>query len=290
MMFLDLANFYLIPGIVMGSIYAIGAIGITLVFSIMRHTNLAHGDMATFGAFSALALFSAIGISPYLVLPLATVIVGFLSIVIDWIFYEHLRNKPKILTTISSLGVGLMLRSVVQIIWGVNTTAYVTGINKPYKILGLKVKSTEIITLGVSAALVIILILFLNRNRWGKAMRAMSNSPDLALISGIDNRKVVALTWFVVGVLCCCAGFFLGINTELKSMMGWNILLPTIAAAILGGIGRIEGALVGGLIIGLIEEMSLMVIPAEYKAASSFVVLLLVLLLRPTGFFRSKII
>jgi branched-subunit amino acid ABC-type transport system permease component len=121
-------------------------------------------------------------------------------------------------------------------------------------------------------------------------MRAMSDNRNLALLSGIDNAKVVALTWFIVGGLCAASGFFLGMNTDLKSMMGWNIILPTFAAAILGGVGRIEGAIVGGLVIGIIEEMSVMVIPSEYKAVSAFAVLLLVLLVRPTGIFRGKVL
>lgn len=288
--FLSFVNFHLIPGIVIGSIYALGAIGITLVFSIMRHAHLAHGDMAALGAYLALAVVTAFGVSPYLALPVALIGTGVLAIGIDKLFYEHLRNRPKILTTISSLGIGLMLRSVVQILWGVNTAAYASGISRPNNWFGLRVKNTEIITLGSTIVIVLGLILFLTRTKWGKAMRAMSDNRNLALLSGIDNGKVVALTWLIVGGLCAASGFFLGMNTELKSMMGWNIILPTFAAAILGGVGRLEGAIVGGLIVGLIEETSVMFIPTEYKAVSSFAILLLVLLIRPTGIFHGKIL
>jgi branched-chain amino acid transport system permease protein len=287
---MDLINFYLVPGIVTGSVYALAAIGLTLVFSIMRHAHLAHGDMATTGAYLALALASGLGLPPYLALPFAAVACGGLAIAIDHGFYEHLRNQPKILTTISSLGIGLMLRAVIQIIWGVDTTSYSRGISRPLDFWGLRLRPSEIVTLISVALLVLALVMFLNRSKWGKAMRAMSNSRNLALLSGIDNRKVVALTWFIVGALCAVSGFFLGMNTEVKPMMGWNIILPAFAAAILGGVGRIEGALVGGLIVGLVEEMSVMVIPTEYKAASSFVILLSVLLIRPTGIFRGKIL
>jgi branched-subunit amino acid ABC-type transport system permease component len=287
---LGFVNFHLVPGIVIGSIYALGAIGITLVFAIMRHAHLAHGDMAALGAYLALALVATFGVSPYLALPAALVVTGVLAVGIDKLFYEHLRNRPKILTTISSLGIGLMLRSVVQIVWGVNTAAYATGISRPNNWFGLRIKTTELITLGATVAIVVGLVLFLTRTRWGKAMRAMSDNRNLALLSGIDNAKVVALTWLIVGGLCAASGFFLGMNTELKSMMGWNIILPTFAAAILGGVGRLEGAVVGGLIIGIIEEASVSFIPTEYKALSSFAVLLLVLLVRPTGIFRGKVL
>ncbi|MBO9136449.1 branched-chain amino acid ABC transporter permease [Rhizobium sp. B230/85] len=286
----SIVNFYLIPGIVIGSVYALGAIGITLVFAIMRHAHLAHGDMAALGAYIAFAVVAAFGVSPYLALPVAIVATGILAVAVDKLFYEHLRNRPKILTTISSLGIGLMLRSVVQIVWGVGTTTYATGITRPNNWYGFRVKTTELITLGSTIAIVILLTLFLTRTKWGKAMRAMSDNRNLALLSGIDNGKVVALTWLIVGGLCAASGFFLGINTELKSMMGWNIILPVFAAAVVGGVGRIEGAIAGGLIIGIIEEFSVMVIPTEYKAVSSFAVLLLVLLVRPTGIFRGKVL
>jgi branched-chain amino acid transport system permease protein len=287
---LSFINFFLIPGIIQGSIYALGAIGITLVFAIMRYGHFAHGDLATFGAFIALAFTTILGVSPYVALPLAVVATGLVAIGIDRLFYAHLRTKPKIITTIASLGIALMLRSFVQVVWGVNTTSYTPGITRPENWYGIRVKSYEIVTLLVMIALVAVLQLFLTRNKWGKAMRAMSSNPDLALLSGVDNNKVIALTWIISGGLCAASGFFLGLNTELKSLMGWNILLPTFAAAILGGVGRIEGAIVGGLIIGIAEEISVLIIPGEYKAMSAFGILLLVLLFRPTGLFRGKVL
>lgn len=283
-------NFFLVPGIVQGTIYALGAIGITLVFAIMRYGHFAHGDLATFGAFIALAATTALGLSPYAALPVAVVFTGIAAIGIDRLFYAHLRTFPKIITTIASFGVALMLRSFVQVVWGVNTTSYRRGITRPEDWFGIRIKSHELVTLLVAVALVVILHQFLTRNKWGKAMRAMSDNPNLALLSGVDNGKVIALTWFIAGGLCAASGIFLGLNTELKSVMGWNILLPTFAAAILGGVGRIEGAIVGGLIIGIAEELSVLIIPGEYKVMSAFTILLLVLLFRPTGLFRGKVL
>jgi branched-subunit amino acid ABC-type transport system permease component len=283
-------NFYLIPGIVMGSIYALGAIGLTLIFSIMRHAHLAHGDMAALGAFLALAGITTIGLPAYAALPLAVIATGLIAIGIDKLFYSHLRTRPKILTTISSLGIALMIRSVVQIVWGVDTRLYSNGISRPQNWFGLKIKAVEMYTLSAVVLFVVALVLFLTKSKWGKAMRAMSDNRNLALLSGVDNNKVVALTWLISGGLCAASGYFLGMNTELKSMMGWNILLPTFAAAILGGVGKIEGAVAGGLIIGIVEELSVMVIPSEYKALSAFAILLLVLLVRPRGLFKGKIL
>lgn len=118
----------------------------------------------------------------------------------------------------------------------------------------------------------------------------MADNPNLALLSGIDNHRLVTITWMIVGALCAASGFFLGLNTELKALMGWNILLPTFAAAILGGVGRIEGAIVGAMIVGIAEELSVLFIPSEYKILSAFALLLLTLLIRPTGIFRGKVL
>lgn len=287
---LSLINFYLIPGLILGSIYALSAIGVTLVFAIMRHGHFAHGDLSTFGAFMVLIFVGALGLSPYAALPIAVVAAGLMAVAINWMFYQHLRTQPKIITTIATLGVALMLRSVVQIFMGVNTLSFNDTISKPLVWNGLRFKPHEIVTLAVVIATVIALELFLHRSRWGKAMRAMSNNPDLSSLSGINNRHVAILTWMIVGGLCAMSGFFLGLNYQVKALMGWEVLMPTFAAAILGGVGRVKGAIVGGLIIGVVEEFSVLFIRSEYKVLSAFVILLLVLLIRPTGLFRGKVL
>lgn len=287
---LDLVNFYLVPGIVLGSIYALGAVGITLVFAILRYAHLAHGDLATLGAFLALAVVSAIGLPVYAALPVAMAVTAAVAVGVDRLFYDYLRERPKIVTVMASLGVALMIRSLVQVIWGVDAESYTRGISRPENWWGIRLKDREIATVAVTIGLVLALQMFLLRTKWGKAMRAMSDNPDLALLSGIDNRKVVTLTWIIVGGLCAASGYFLGLNTELKSLMGWQMLLPMFAAAILGGVGRIEGAVIGGLVVGIAEELSVLVLPSEYKAGMAFAILLVMLLVRPTGLLRGKVL
>ena len=288
--FLELINFYVIPGIVLGSIYALGAVGITLIFAILRYAHLAHGDLATLGAFIALAVVTGLGVSPLLALPIAIIATAAVAVGIDKVFYEHLRERPKIVTVMASLGIALMIRAVVQVVWGVDTETYSRGIVRPENYFGLRIRDREILTVIAMLALVSGLQLFLTRSKWGKAMRAMSDNPNLALLSGIDNKKVVMLTWVIAGGLCAASGVFLGLNTELKSLMGWQMLLPMFAAAILGGVGRIEGAVLGGLIVGIAEELSVLVIPSEYKAAMAFAILLFMLLVRPTGLLKGKVL
>ncbi|WP_417680293.1 branched-chain amino acid ABC transporter permease [Roseibium sp.] len=290
MSLLDFLNFYFIPGLVLGSIYALGAVGITLIFAILRYAHLAHGDLATLGAFLALAIVTGFGLTPLAALPLAMILTAGVAVGIDKMFYEHLRERPKIVTVMASLGIALMVRSVVQVVWGVDAESYVRGIVRPETYFGLRIKDREIYTVVIMLVLVGGLQLFLSRSKWGKAMRAMSDNPNLALLSGIDNKKVVILTWVIAGGLCAASGVFLGINTELKSMMGWHMLLPMFAGAILGGVGRVEGAVIGGLIVGIAEELSVLVLPSEYKAAMAFAILLFMLLVRPTGLLRGKVL
>jgi len=290
MSFLDFLNFYFIPGVLLGSIYAIGAIGITLVFGILRFAHLAHGDLVTMGAFLALGAVSVLGIDPWLALPVAMVLTALLAMFIDRSCYDYLSKRPMILTVMASLGVALMVRSVVQMVWGTDPVPYQPGVARPDDYFGILVRWREVWTLLAAVALVIGLEAFLRLTRWGKAMRAMSDNPDLARLCGVNNRQVRMLTWAIVGACCAASGFFLGLNTQLMSMMGWEMLLPMFAAAILGGVGRIGGAVVGGLIVGIVEELSVLVLPAEYKAATAFAILLLILLLRPRGLFNGKVL
>ncbi len=287
---LDFVNFYLVPGLVLGSVYALGAIGVTLVFGVMRFAHLAHGDLATFGAFLALGVVWATGLDPWFGLPAAMLGTAAMAVGVDRLFYDHLRKRPLILTVIASLGVALMLRSLVQVSFGVDSMSYARGIVRPDDYFGVRLRDRELWTLATTLGLVVALQLFLGRTRWGKAMRAMSDNPDLARLSGVDTRLVTALTWAIVGALAAAAGFFLGLNTELRSMMGWQILLPVFAAAILGGVGRVEGALLGGLIVGVAEECSVLLIPAQYKSALAFAILLAMLAARPTGLLRGKVL
>ncbi len=290
MPFMEFVNFYLMPGIVLGSIYALGAVGITLVFGILRFAHLAHGDLATLGAFAALGVVTIFGVSPWVALPAAMVFCAFMAIGIDKLFYDYLSERPKIIVVMSSLGIALMLRAIVQVVWGVDTETYTRGIVRPDDYWGIRIRDREIYTIIAMFVIVGVLWAFLQKTKWGKAMRAMSDNPDLALLSGVDNRKITMLTWGIVGMLCAASGFFLGINTELKPLMGWTMLLPMFAAAILGGVGRVEGAVIGGLIVGIAEETSVLFIPGEYKAAMAFVILLLILLVRPTGLLKGKVL
>ena len=287
----EFINFHLVPGLLLGSIYAIGAIGVTLVFGILRFAHLAHGDLITLGAFLALGVVTFSGMDPWFALPVAMLLTAGAALLIDATCYDYLRERQKILTVMASLGVALMVRAIVQMGWGTDPTTYATGIVRPDEYFDfLLLRDRELATFGAVIVLVAALEGFLRLTRWGRAMRAMSDNPDLARLCGVDNRQVVRLTWVIVGMLCAAAGFLLGINTELSPTMGWWALLPIFAAAILGGVGRIDGAVLGGLIIGVAEELSVLLMPAQYKSATAFAILLLILLVRPRGILKGKVL
>lgn len=293
---MEFINFYLVPGIVLGCIYALGAIGISLVFGILRFANFAHGEIVTFGAYVTLSLVWLSGVHPLIVMPGAMVVTAVLALGIDRVFYRPFRKAPTIMVVIASFGMMLMIRSVVQFFWGVQLQPMVRGIQPPVAWLDpLRIPQKHLLIIGCTLVLMFAVHLLLTRTRIGKAMRATSDSPELARITGIDTEKVVRMTWIIGASLAVAAGVFLAIDTHVETMMGFRLLLPMFAAAILGGIGKPYGAVAGGLVIGLIEELSTYpwvgttpLISPGYKAGIAFAVMVAMLIWRPQGLFRGS--
>lgn len=291
-------NLYLLPGIAVGCIYALGAIGISLIFAILRFAHFAHGDLMTLGAYLALSLVAGFGWSIYAALPLALLGAALAALFIDRFAYRPLRRAPGIVVVIASFGVMLVLRSTIQLIWGVDVEAYETGIRKPIVVFEIfRIAQKHIVIIAVSLALAGAMHLFLSRSRLGKAMRAMSDDADLARVSGIATERIVMATWVIGGALAAAAGIFVGLNTRIHPNLGWDLLLPLFAAAILGGIGRPYGAMLGGLAIGIVQEIATYtwfgdwpLVPPAYKNAVAFFVMVAMLIWRPTGLFKGRVL
>lgn len=326
-------NTVVIAGSVTGAIYAIGAIGVTLVFSIMRFAHFAHADMMTFGAFMGLLLTTAfpsagnaIGVPTALVmLPLAMLLTAVLAVGIDRVFYQPLRAhgvKP-IVMVIASLGVTLILQGVIRLFSGTSSQSlYVDDRKEIFRIslpieevrMPLVITEPQIYLLVITVASVIALHLFLSRSRLGKAMRAMSDNPALAQASGINTNLIVAVTWMIAGALAAMAGTLLAMDVVFKPDLSFFILLPIFAAAIVGGVGHPYGAIAGGFVVGFAETLAVfnwhillrpfmphfpawLEIPAnlafvssEYKIVVPFFILVAILVWRPTGLFKGKVI
>ena len=292
----DFINLYLLPGLVVGCIYALGAIGISLLFGILRFAHFAHGDMMTLGAYLAIIFTANLGWSPYAALPVAVIGTAIAALALDRAFYKPFRRSAGIVTVIASFGVMLMLRSAIQLIFGVDVKTYDIGIRFPMEFGLLKIAPRQVTIVLVTAALVVALHLFLSRTRLGKAMRAVSDDADLARVSGINVEQVIRWTWIIGAGLAAAGGVFIGIQTKVHPSMGWDLLLPLFAAAVLGGIGRPYGAVAGGLAIGLCQELATYpwfsaepFIAPGYKPAVAFSVMVVMLIWRPTGLFRGRV-
>ncbi len=278
----------LVYGMVLGSVLALGAMGVSLLFGILRFAHFAHGDVMSAGAYCALAGISLLGLPLWGAFPLALIGGAVIAATIDRLVYRRLRRTQPVILLIASIGVALILRSAAQLIWGPNNQVYRQAIQMPWRIGDIALRPDHLAIITAALILMALLAAFLRFTRMGKAMRAVADDPDLARVTGIDTERVILWTWILGGGLAGAAGFFLALDTRLHPLVGWNILLPVFAAAIVGGIGKVQGALAGGLIIGLAMEVSSLFIPTEYKPAVAFSLLVITLLVRPTGLFRGR--
>jgi branched-chain amino acid transport system permease protein len=296
----------IVYGIILGSIIALGAIGLTLVYGILRFANFAHGDLMAVGAYVVLFVVSwavpTLGLSgepwsplsfgwPMLVgLLVAMPVTGLVAIGIDRALFRpmRLRRASPVILAMASLAMALILRSLIYIGWGPDFVFYSQALRPAWRFpLGVRIRPDQLFILALAALLVGLLYLFLQKTRMGKAMRATADNPQLALVTGIDTDRVVRWTWMLGAGLAAAAGVLYGIDAQLRPDMGWNFLLPLFAAVILGGIGSPIGALAGGLILGITQQVSTAYLLPTYKPAVAFVLMIVILLVRPRGIFGS---
>jgi branched-chain amino acid transport system permease protein len=288
-------------GIVLGSIIALGSIGLTLIWGITDLFNCAHGDQMTLGAYLALLFGSLLGriealsgtVGPFSFswgilisfIPAVIITVG-LVIIIDQLVYKPLRRRGAhfMVGFIASIGVAWAVRGVIYIIWGADYHFYAEGL-RPMLFLGggIKLRVDEIFIVAVCWIFVAAVYIFMYRTKMGKALRALADNPNLARVSGINTERMVIWVWGIAGTLIAIAGILYGIETQLRPEMGWIFLLPLFAAIILGGKGSITGALAGGLVLGIAQQVSTAFLQPSYKPAVAFIIMILVLIVRPTG-------
>ena len=295
---IDFINLYLVPALTLGSIYALGAVGISMIFGILRFAHFAHGDLMSIGAYGVLTAVWFIPVHPLLLIPFGVALAVVAALAVDRWFYRPLRKLPTIYTVIASFGVALIFRSSMQILWSADNQVYVRGVTMPvilfdtFRISALHAEAI-ILTLIIAVAL----HYFLTRSRTGRAMRAVADDPELAAVAGLDTERVIRWTWIIGASLAAVAGVFAGMDTDVHPNLGWNLLLPMFAATILGGIGKPMGAMAGGIIIGLAEELSAYnwigeasLIPPSYKTAVGFIIMVVLLIFRPQGLFRGRLL
>ena len=322
-------NYVVVPATAYGAQLALGALGVTLIYGILRFSNFAHGDTMAFGTAMVILVtwaFQAAGISfgplptallalPFGIAATAALVLGTDTLVYS--YYRKVRAAPVVLTMVS-VGVMFVMNGLTRVVIGVDEIKFddgarflisarefkeATGLAEP-----LAIRSTQAITLVTAALVVAALFWFLAKPRTGKSMRAFSDNEDLALLSGINPNRVVAVTWVIAAGLATIAGTLYGLDKSFKAFNYFQLLLPVFAAAIVGGLGNPLGAIAGGFIIAFSEvavtyawkkvaiylipgfepEGLLQLLSTEYKFAVSFTILIIVLLFKPTGLFKGK--
>lgn len=221
---------------------------------------------------------------------LAIPVTGAVALGVDRVLYRpmRLRRVSPVILAMASLAMALILRSLIYIAWGPQFLFYSAALRPAWRLpFGVRLKPDQLFILAAAGALVILLYLFLQKTRMGKAMRATADNPQLALVSGIDTDRVITWTWMLGAGLAAAAGVLYGIDAQLRPDMGWNFLLPLFAAVILGGIGSPIGALAGGLILGVAQQVSTAYLLPTYKPAIAFLLMIGILLVRPRGLFGS---
>jgi neutral amino acid transport system permease protein len=282
-----------LTGLSLGAIYALGAVGLTLVYGILKLVNFAHGDFLTFGGYMAYLVNVTWGLPLVVGVLVAMFATALIAVFFEVVMWGPMRTRRAGLLQLllMSIGLALVIRSVIQYFWGtdiklldVNTTATVS-------FLGLRIGQTQLIVIGVGFVVLIAVGLMLRQTLLGKQMRALSDDLDLAETAGIDTRRVVIYTWIFAGALAGLAGVLAAAITSLSPEFGFELLLPIFAAVILGGIGDAYGALAGGMLLGLATEWSTLFIDSRWKMAVGFVVLIVVLIVRPQGIFgKAKVV
>ena len=327
---LVLLNFTIIPALTYGSQLALGAIFVTLIYGILRFANFATGDMMSFGTMFAVLLtyyFQSLGINlgifptALITIPFATFMMILYMLTIDKFVFEYYRIKksPPVQLAMVSVGVMFVTQAIIRIIIGPTDRTFMDGEKfilkaSEFKDMtglseGLTIKSTQGITIIVTLIAVSIMFWFLNKTNTGTSMRAYSDNEDLALLSGIDPKKVVLITWVIAGILATIGGILYGLDKSYRPFVYFNNMLPIFAAAIVGGIGNPYGAFLGGYVIAFAEifltyaykrfftyilpeslepNSMIQLLSTDYKFAVSFSILVIVLLFRPSGIFKGK--
>jgi branched-chain amino acid transport system permease protein len=325
-----LLNFVIIPASAYGAQLALGALGVTLIYGILRFSNFAHGDTMAFGTAITILVtwgLQALGVSisplptALLALPVGILATAALVLGTDRAVYRFYRKKKSdpIILVMASVGVMFIMNGITRFVIGVRDIQFDDGVRfvisaREFRAAtglaeGLALRSTQVITLVTAVLVVWALFWFLGRTRTGKSMRAFSDNEDLALLSGINPERVVAVTWIIAAALATIAGTLFGLDKSFKAFNYFQLLLPIFAAAIVGGLGNPLGAIAGGFVIAFSEvavtfdfrkvvaylvpgdwtpDGPIQLLSTEYKFAVSFTILIIVLLFRPTGIFRGK--
>lgn len=290
-----------IDGVAVGSVLSLSAIGLTLIYSILRLCNFAHGDMVTLGAYITLSANTGLGLDMVTSAGLGALGAVMFALVSDRLLWLPLRLQKANDTTlmIASIGLAYVIRNAIILIWGASPQRYNLPTFPPFTLGELLITRNKLLVIGTSIGAIILVELLLQKTKIGKAMRAVADSPELAKIAGINVKATILWTWIISTALTALGGTMYGLIANLRPNMGWLLLLPMFTAVIMGGIGNVYGAVLGALIVGLAQEVGTVCpqflganaqycIPTDYKLGIGLLMMILVLLFRPQGLLNPR--
>lgn len=297
---------FLMDGLVVGATLALGATGVTLTYANLRFANFAHGEFLSWGAYLSMTLAGlagsllgaplaarepfSIGVGLLGCALVAAALTGGLALLIDAVLFRRLRERGTAVTAVmASFGVSMALRALLEGLYTTRPRYYSQELQIALPLAeGMRATPDQLAVCAVTVLLATGVTLLIGRTAIGRRMRAVAENPSLAAVVGVDVAAVIRATWLLGGALAAVAGVALGLLVQVRPSMGAELLLPMFAAAIVGGIGSVPGALIGGVIVGVAEATTVRFIGAEWRAAVSFALLIAVLLVRPSGLFGRR--
>jgi len=275
-------------GIIAGSIYALVALGYTMVYGILKFINFAHGEVYMLGAYFAYVLAKVYHVPIVAAFIISMILCAIVGVIIERVAYRPLRKSTRLAPLITAIALSIFLQSLALLVWGSEIRTFRTGeISKGHNILGAIVTDTQLMIIATTIVLMLLLWLFIKKTKIGKAMRATADNLEVAKLIGINTDRVIATVFAIGSALAAAGGILIGIEQNLEPTMGVTIGIKAFTATVVGGIGNIWGAVVGALLIGLVENIGIWFIPSGYKDAIAFVILVIMLIFKPSGIFGS---
>jgi branched-chain amino acid transport system permease protein len=281
----------IINGIIAGGIYSLIALGFAIIYRTIKIFNFAHGAIYTLGAYFVYALIKYFGLNISFSFLIDIIICAIIAIGVDRLVYRRLRKKhsPNLAFLISSFGVFIIVQNLLQLVFGAQILTLRTGpIKEGHHLWGAIITNNQILIIVSSIVLFFLCWIFIQKTKYGKAIRSVSDDPIGARIVGIDSEKIIMIVFAIGSALAGAAGILISIDTNIEPTMGFNAILKGIIACIIGGLGSIPGALLGGLFLGIAENLGIWQIQAGWKDAIAFGILILFLLFRPSGIMNVK--
>lgn len=274
----------IIFGVAIGSVVAVGAVGLTLSYGVTRFINFAYGDLLTLGAFFAFFLVRDAGLHLIIATLISVVLVGVAGVLVARLFYDPLMHRGPFPLLITSVGVAFVLQNLLRMAFGSDPKRFPVPLERPWHVGEIFIPKAQARMVLVALACMLAIHLLLKYTLLGKMMRATSDNEALARVSGVNTRRIIRLTWFISSGIAGLAGVLLAITqVSIRPIMGWSFLLVIFAATLLGGIGSPYGAMLGAVIVGLGLELGTTYVAADYTFAFAFAILVIVLLFRPQG-------